>query len=151
MSYQTGVITCTRRLEWDAAHRVLRHESKCASLHGHRYVAEITCQAPKLDPVGRVVDFGVIKEVVGKWIDDNWDHTTLYNDEDTALADFVAAQGKRPGYRFFGEPTAENIASELLLVTQRLLRDAGSAVTVTNVKIFETPNCSATIQLVEVE
>jgi 6-pyruvoyl-tetrahydropterin synthase len=28
---------CTRVMTFDAAHRVLRHESKCASLHGHTY------------------------------------------------------------------------------------------------------------------
>jgi 6-pyruvoyltetrahydropterin/6-carboxytetrahydropterin synthase len=74
-----------RRLEWDAAHRVLRHESKCATLHGHRYIALVTCSAPELDACGRVIDFGVVKEVVGLWIDDNWDHTTLVNRDDHDL------------------------------------------------------------------
>ena len=34
------MITCTRRIEFDAAHRILNHESKCKMLHGHRYVVE---------------------------------------------------------------------------------------------------------------
>lgn len=55
------MITCTRRLEWDAMHRIPRHESKCRAFHGHRYAAEITCLAPELDSPGRVVDFGVVK------------------------------------------------------------------------------------------
>ena len=137
--------TATRRLEWDAAHRVLRHESKCATLHGHRYVAEITCDAESLDKVGRVIDFGVVKERVGAWIDETWDHSTLVNEDDLALVDFCRHQadrrGNRPPYLFPGEPTAENIASELFHVAAGLLD--GSGVRVTKVRIYETPNCYA--------
>ena len=139
------MITVTKRLEWDAAHRVLRHESKCASLHGHRYVAEITCSAPTLDAVGRVVDFGVIKERVGRWIDDTWDHTTLVNQADLALFQFTTAEsciGKRAPYMFDGEPTAENIAAELYRIAVRLLSDTG--VTVTSITVYETPTSRAT-------
>ena len=142
--------TCTRRFEWDAAHRVLRHESKCAHLHGHRYVAEVTFGAEALDEVSRVIDFGAIKEQLGKWIDDEWDHTTLVNEEDTALVEFCAHQwqraraaGKVPrkAYRFKGEPTAENIAAELLRVAKRMFNRDG--LWVEKVRIWETPNCWA--------
>ena len=60
------MIEITRRLEFDAGHRVLGHEGKCKNLHGHRYSAEITVTAPDLDGLGRVIDFGVIKEKVWK-------------------------------------------------------------------------------------
>lgn len=138
-------ITATRRLEWDAAHRVMRHESKCATLHGHRYVAEIECAAEALDDVGRVIDFGAVKQVVGAWIDENWDHTTLVNQRDGRLLRFVeddhVSYGKRRPYVFPGEPTAENIAAELAQVAQRLLDPHG--ITVTRVRVYETPNCYA--------
>ena len=65
------MITCTRRIEFDAAHRILNHESKCKMLHGHRYVLEAEFTAKKLDKLGRIIDFGVIREVLGTWIDDN--------------------------------------------------------------------------------
>lgn len=136
-------ITCTRLLEWDAAHRVMRHESKCRSLHGHRYRAEITCHAADLDSVGRVIDFGVIKEVIGKWIDDKWDHTTIVNVEDTQLVQFVIEQGLRAPYVMAGEPTAENMAKELLIQGQRLLQIHGSEVRIEKVRIYETINCFA--------
>ncbi len=134
-------VVCKKRLEWDSAHRVLRHESKCASLHGHRYAAVIECRAPRLDSVGRVIDYSVIKARVGAWIDQHWDHTTLVNGEDLELALFVHKQGKRPAYFFAGEPTAENIAIELLGVAQSLLKECG--VHVASVEIFETPTSSA--------
>lgn len=52
------MITVTRVLEFDAGHRVVNHESKCATLHGHRYKVEIVAAAPGLDSLGRVIDFG---------------------------------------------------------------------------------------------
>jgi len=64
-------ISITRIFEWDAAHRIVGHESRCASLHGHRYVAEITCEAEQLDPLDRVIDFSVIRQHIGTWLDEN--------------------------------------------------------------------------------
>lgn len=135
----------TKRLEWDAAHRVLRHESKCATIHGHRYAAEITCAAPELDSVGRVIDFSVIKNIVGKWIDDHWDHTTICHVDDVALRALVEAEvklGKRAPYVMPAEPTAENLAERLFFVATRLL--AAYGVTVVEVVIYETPTSRAT-------
>lgn len=140
-----SVPTATRRLEWDAAHRIPRHESKCAALHGHRYVAEITCAADQLDDRGRVVDFGVVKELVGGWVDQHWDHTALFMRGDSdpsvqAVAISNAAHGRRV-YWMDNPPTAENMASELAGVAQRLLQDRG--LRVVHVRLYETPNCWA--------
>jgi len=138
-------VTAARRLEWDSGHRVLRHESKCRTLHGHRYVAEVVVAAESLDEVGRVIDFGVIKQKVGRWIDDHWDHATLVNQEDESLLNWCQEDarvgGNRPPYIFAGEPTAENIAKELLAKSITLL--AGDGVQVIQVRVWETPNCYA--------
>lgn len=136
------MITCTRRLAWDAMHRVPRHESKCAAFHGHRYTAEITCHAPELDDRGRVVDFGVVKEKVGGWIDEHWDHTAILMREDpdpavVFLAQSNAAHG-RPVYWTEAPPTAETLAAELGRIATELLADSG--VRVVHVRIYETPN-----------
>lgn len=145
-------ISITRRIEWDAAHRVLNHELKCATLHGHRYVALITVTAGKLDGCQRVVDYGVIKERVGGWVDTHWDHTTLLNEDDHALLALLRSEAQgypmkpashRPPYTFAGEPTAEVIASHLYARAVELLADTG--VLVSAVEVFETPNCSATV------
>lgn len=141
--------TCTRRFEWDAAHRVLGHKGKCRHLHGHRYVAEVTVSAKKLDNLGMVIDFSVLKEIVGKWIDDMWDHNILLNEKDPLLrvreesidCDLDVFAGRIP-YIFQGDnPTAENIAEELFVKAERLLLEHG--IWVTNVRVWETPNCYA--------
>ena len=139
------MITCTRKLAWDAMHRVPRHEGKCAAFHGHRYTAEVSCHASSLDDRAREVDYGVVKERVGAWIDENWDHTAILmrDDPDPAVAAIEAANRRhgRPVYWMPGPPTAENIAAELAQIASALLKDTG--VTVVRVRIYETPNCWA--------
>lgn len=142
-------IKCDRRIEWDSAHRVTRHESKCRTLHGHRYVAIVECESEALDHAGRVVDFGVMKERVGAWVDEHLDHTTICASWDHDLIAFCRAEalakGHKAPYVTEGEPTAENIAALILTVSQGLLD--GSGVRVLSVRVFETPNCSATAEV----
>ena len=139
------MITCTRRIAWDAMHRIPRHESKCRAFHGHRYTAEITCAIDQLDALGRVIDFGVVKERVGGWVDEHWDHTAILmrGDPDPAAAIIAAANARlgRPVYWLDAPPTAENIVAELARIAQELLDDAG--VTVCAIRLWETPNGSA--------
>jgi 6-pyruvoyltetrahydropterin/6-carboxytetrahydropterin synthase len=136
------MISCTRRLEFDAAHRVPRHESKCRSLHGHRYAVEITCIAPELDEAGRVIDFGVIKERVGEWIDDQLDHTTILQEGvDDDLADTIDEMlAGRPVYRMAKSPTAENIAEVIYIAARNLIP---VEIGIVQVRVHETPNCWA--------
>ncbi|MBN2191181.1 MAG: 6-carboxytetrahydropterin synthase [Polyangiaceae bacterium] len=137
------MITCTRRLEWDAMHRIPLHESKCRAFHGHRYAAEITCLAPELDALGRVVDFGVVKQLVGGWIDEHWDHTAILmrgDPEASTIAEVNERLG-RPVYWLERHPTAENIVAELARVARDLL--SGTGVEVVRIRLWETPNGSA--------
>lgn len=139
------MITVTRRLEWDAMHRVPGHDGACKAFHGHRYRAEITCQGD-VPENGMIIDFGAIKAVVGSWIDQNWDHTAiLYHlDQDPAVAAIKASNASygRPVYEMTSPPTAENIAAELLKIASALLERFG--ISVTSVRVYETPNCFAT-------
>lgn len=138
------MITCTRRLEWDAMHRIPLHESKCRAFHGHRYAAEISCLAPELDELGRVIDFSVVKKVVGGWIDERWDHTAILmrgDPEANVIAEANERLG-RPVYWMDRHPTAENIVAELARIAQGLLSPFG--VEVVEVRLWETPNGVAT-------
>lgn len=136
--------TATRRIEFDAGHRVTRHESKCRNVHGHRYRVEITVQADEVDGVGRVVDFGVVKEIVGSWVDDHLDHGYLAHPEDT-VPDTLRAMGHKVFVmpERLGEPTAENIAALMGEVAAGLLSGVRSGLTVVHVRVYETPNCWA--------
>lgn len=138
------MIICTRRLEFDSAHRVVNHESKCKMLHGHRYVVEATFSAEELDSLGRVIDFGVIREILGKWLDDNFDHNTILSVTDQELGDNIAKITGQKIYYLPYNPTAENIAKYLFKVICPQLF-ASYPITCVNIKVYETPNCSAQI------
>ena len=134
------MITCTRRIEFDAAHRILNHESKCKMLHGHRYALEATFEAADLDDLGRVIDFGEIRQILGAWIDDNFDHNTILSQYDKKLGEKIAAETKQEIFYLNENPTAENIAKFLLKeLCPKLFADKN--VKCVAVKLYETPNC----------
>ncbi len=61
-------LTITRRLEFDAGHRIPHHGGQCRHLHGHRYAIELTVQGPVHESHGQaddgmVIDFGDIKRI----------------------------------------------------------------------------------------
>lgn len=137
------IISCTRHLEFDAAHRVMQHESKCKYVHGHRYRVEVTFTSEDgLDPQGRVIDFGVIKEILGTWIDENWDHTAILNEEDRVLGDIIEEQTGQEVFYLPYNPTAENMARFLLEAVCPELFSA-FAMECVAVRVHETPNCFA--------
>lgn len=141
------MITITRKLEFDAAHRVMNHESKCATLHGHRYVVEIIATAIGLDNIGRIIDFSILKEKIGNWLDENWDHNSiLFSKDKETVAAIKSIPRKKEPFIVDWNPTAENMATYLLNeMCPKLLH--GSGVTVSTVIVWETPNCKATASL----
>lgn len=135
-------ITVTRYHDICTGHRVLNHEGKCKYLHGHGYRIHFTCTADSLDQVGRIIDFGAIKQLLCGWLDRNWDHKTILF-EDDPLLDAIPAEHV---YVVAFNPTAENMALFLLnKVGPVILTNTG--VRLVKVRIDETPKCSAEVSL----
>lgn len=138
--------TVMRKLEFDAGHRILKHESKCKHLHGHRYVAEVYVTSPDLDPLGRVIDFSVLKQKIGGWIDTHWDHNVILNHQDPLLR-CTDLTWEKPPYVITPSivggscnPTAEVMAEILFDEASKLLPEY---IRVWKVVLWETPNCCA--------
>lgn len=140
-------ITCSRRLQFCSGHRVMNHESKCSNPHGHNYVVWIHAKADELDPLGRIIDFSVLKEKVGRWIDEKWDHTFIVNQHDEELIkDLDKHHKNKPLWIAPFNPTAENMADWLLNhVCPKVLENTG--VTVYHIELYETENCKADAKL----
>ena len=136
------MITCTRRIQFCSGHRVFGHEGKCRHLHGHNYVAFITAQADVLDSIGRVIDFSVLKERIGGWIDREWDHGFIVWHGDEPAKAAVRSCDPFKLFELPTNPTAENMADYLLRVVcpQEL---GGTGVRVVSVRLWETENCYA--------
>jgi 6-pyruvoyltetrahydropterin/6-carboxytetrahydropterin synthase len=139
----------TRRLEFDAGHRIPHHASECRHLHGHRYAIEVTLSADVItadgDPEqGMVADFSGVKAVIQQHIVAPWDHAFLAYAGDRAVLDFLATL---PGHRtvtFDAPPTAEHLAqSAYRLLVPAFAAVYGARLTVEQVRLYETPNCWA--------
>lgn len=154
----------TRKLEFDAGHRVYMHESKCNHIHGHRYTVELSVYATYdggLDTLGRVIDFSVLKSVCGGWIDEHLDHGMILCAKDPLcdiwrffgnemmqqvmppnnIADRVFKIGEQKHYIMKANPTAENMAELMFNEFGKMLAEHG--IGVDQVKLWETPNCYA--------
>jgi 6-pyruvoyltetrahydropterin/6-carboxytetrahydropterin synthase len=138
-------ISIVQRIEWDAMHRIPGHEGICKAYHGHRYAAEFTLTADKLDALGRVVDFFTVEEALGGWIKKHFDNTAILykNDDEPSIKAVIEANQRlgKPAYLLDGHPTVEVIATELGKVAGDLLKPHG--VQVVSIRLWETPECSA--------
>ncbi len=108
----------TRRLEFDAGHRIPHHASHCRHLHGHRYALEITLSGQIVrtegaSEQGMVLDFSEVKTIANESLVNLWDHA------------FLVYRGRSRGGGISGfpprntrpsccdvVPTAENLAAE---------------------------------------
>lgn len=139
-------IEISRRIQFCAGHRVMGHENKCAGLHGHNYEALFFATADGLDSLGRVIDFGVLKEKLGRWIDDHWDHAMILFEQDSEAIQAVQNLSSQRLYLLPSNPTAENMARYLLqTICPRVME--GTGVTIRRIVLQETPNCSAEVKL----
>ncbi len=133
-------VSAVRKLQFCAGHRIYKHESKCRHLHGHNYQVFFHAEAKELDHLGRVIDFGVLKERFLPWLEANWDHGFILWDKDK---EGIAALRAVPEQKLFllgNNPTAENMALYLLTEVAPLLL-VDSDVRVSKVVLWETENC----------
>lgn len=121
---------------FDAGHRLLKYKGKCEAPHGHTFRAEIMLRSEALDQLGFVVDFVELREKIGKWIDENWDHAFLVNAQDQELLHALDSLTEKKVFVFdSGNPTAEILAKYLYDYANKLYGNL-----VSKVRIWESPN-----------
>jgi 6-pyruvoyltetrahydropterin/6-carboxytetrahydropterin synthase len=89
-------------------HRLMDYDGKCAHPHGHNGKIVISLEADKLDNRGMVFDFGDVKEIVQKWVDEKLDHKMILKSNDPLL-EWLKKQNE-PYFLMEQNPTAENLA-----------------------------------------
>ncbi len=134
-------ITANRYHDISCGHRVVGHESKCAHLHGHNYRIHFHVASSRLDDVGRVIDFSIIKSILCQWLEDNWDHKMLIWEKDPMLDGLLDLDSQGVQVVSFN-PTAENIAHHLVEKVAPVLLP--EFVTLVKCTIEETRKCSVT-------
>lgn len=139
----------TRRLEFDAGHRIPDHKSQCRHLHGHRYVIEITLSGGIINKAGdaangMVMDFSQVKDLAKHHLVNAWDHAFLAFAGDTAIVDFLNSLPNHKTVILDRVPTAENLARIAFETLDTVYRDTyGNHLQLEQVRLYETPNCWA--------
>jgi 6-pyruvoyltetrahydropterin/6-carboxytetrahydropterin synthase len=136
----------TRRLEFDAGHRIPTHDSQCRHLHGHRYAIEITLSGDIITTEGvsehgMVMDYSEVKRIAKEQLVDAWDHAFLVYRNDNVVLQFLNSLPEHKTVVLDVPPTAENLA----MTAFNLLKEAyhsryGNHLKLQCVRIYETPN-----------
>lgn len=145
MSNKLHTISITRKFQICVGHRIYGHENKCKHLHGHNLEFCVTCTAPELDSIGRIIDFSVIKARVGAWLDEYWDHGTILWEKDPIVKLWENELQDHKVFILPSSPTIENLCSFLLKKAQALL--LVNDIKVIRVEGKETENCSASVEI----
>lgn len=136
----------TRRLEFDAGHRIPHHRSQCRHLHGHRYVIEITLRGEVIQTEGSpeqgmVMDFAEVKAIANTHVVEPWDHAFLVYTGDKQVFEFLQTLPDHKTVALPFVPTAENLAAEAFRILEDAYRDTyGNNLRLERVRLYETPN-----------
>ncbi len=123
-------------ITFDAGHRLLKYKGKCEVPHGHTFKTEIFIKSEILDQMGFVIDFVELRNKVGNWIDENWDHAFLINSQDQELLHaFSLISEKKIFILSDSNPTAEVLAKYLFNYMHKIYGNL-----VAKVRIWESPN-----------
>jgi len=145
------MLTITRKLEFDAGHRIPDHKSQCRNLHGHRYVLELTLVGEVIDVDGNsdngmIMDFSDVKALAKEHLVDVWDHAFLVYEKDDKVREFLASL---PGHKTVVIdciPTVENLARVAFNLLKAVFTDRfGTGLRLHKLVLHETPNCWAEI------
>jgi 6-pyruvoyltetrahydropterin/6-carboxytetrahydropterin synthase len=145
------MLTITRKLEFDAGHRIPDHKSQCRNLHGHRYTLEITLVGQVIEQEGNsdngmIMDFSDVKALAKQHLVDVWDHAFLVYAKDAPVRDFLASL---PGHKTVVIdciPTVENLARTAFAILKAAYTDRyGTGLRLHKLVLHETPNCWAEI------
>jgi 6-pyruvoyltetrahydropterin/6-carboxytetrahydropterin synthase len=119
-------VEVTRVFTFDAAHRLPDYVGKCNFLHGHTYKLEITVKGPR-DDRGIVADFGDLKAIFKEDFEPLLDHQ--YLNETLPMVN----------------TTAENLVVWFFDRWHQVVAPKHPEIELTRVRLWETPNCCASL------
>jgi 6-pyruvoyltetrahydropterin/6-carboxytetrahydropterin synthase len=120
---------------FEASHRLLHYEGKCARLHGHQWRAEVWIEGEADPETGILVDYNCIKEAVQRF-----DHQVILNKEDPMA---VSLSNFQEVVTTEGDPTSELLASEIAARITAECAARNPTARVMKVRIWESTSCYA--------
>jgi len=120
---------------FDASHRLLHYNGKCANLHGHRWKVEVWVRGSVDKVTGILVDYNLIRETI-----EQYDHQVILNEQDPMVECLERFQ---PVITTPGDPTSELLAE---IIRERINSEctaAGLDAIVLRIRVWESPTCFA--------
>jgi 6-pyruvoyltetrahydropterin/6-carboxytetrahydropterin synthase len=136
-----------KEFRFEYGHRLLNHPTKCKNIHGHnqRVIIYARSKTNKLNDLGMVIDFNDLKEGIGKWIDEHWDHALIFNKDDVEIKKMFENTSFKT-YKMPYNPTAENMSLYLIeIICPYLYRE--SDIEIFKIEVYENDFSSAVSEI----
>ncbi|MDD5049451.1 MAG: 6-carboxytetrahydropterin synthase, partial [Methanoregulaceae archaeon] len=117
-------------VHFDASHRLLHYQGKCANLHGHRWRAEVWMEGDVDEDTMILIDYNTIKTII-----ERFDHQIILNSDDPMVPCIEQFQTvvKTPG-----DPTSELLAQVIRDDLDRECRRLGISARTVAVRVWES-------------
>lgn len=117
----------------------------CKNMHGHNYNYIIEVGFDKLNEYDMGIDFSHIKDLCDNWLQEHWDHSTVFSSFQTKAMEFWEEMGWH--YEIFPIPgvntTAENMSKFLAKHFYEILKSINSPVIYVTMHVWETEGSEA--------
>ena len=139
------IIRVTKEFAFEMAHLLTDYDGLCRNLHGHSYKLSVTVsghichdeQSPKL---GMVMDFSVLKRIVGEEVVDRLDHALMVR-RGTSQADQLSGIAERIILVDY-QPTCENMVLDF---ANRIAPRLPEGIKLSSIRLHETATSFAEI------
>lgn len=127
-----------KEVHFDASHRLLNYDGKCARLHGHRWRTEVWLEGNVDAGTQILIDYNCIKKLV-----ECYDHQVILNARDplveclSQFQDVVTTDG---------DPTSELLTVEIADMIDSACRSMGLDCRVTKVRVWESEGCYSEVE-----
>ena len=141
-----ATIRLTRCFSFEMAHALEGYDGLCSGIHGHSYRLQVTIKGePSDDPYdpkyGMVMDFGLLKRIVGEQIISRLDHTlVLRRSEQGGNVKQMLSDYYERILLVDYQPTSENLLKDF---AERLLESVPDEVELYSLRLYETENSFA--------
>jgi len=135
------MFTIRKQFKFEMSHQLEKaYSSACTDcLHGHSYLCEVFFQSKDLDETGMVIDFGLVKKIIGGYINE-WDHAlvlpaSLY---DVYMKNSAFRENNTKVKKTSYNPSAEEMSRDMYKYIKKVLRAHAPHVTLKSIRLHET-------------
>ena len=133
------MISITKKIEFEAAHRISNYPGSCSEIHGHTYKLEVTVSGEINPETDMVMDFKNLKEIIQKTVIVHFDHALILKNNRENRGIFSSYLGKITWME--SEATAEQM---LLWMVSSIPPHLPSGVSLQKLELHETSGSFAT-------